>query len=416
MQIAGIICEYNPFHLGHLALIEETRRQGATHIAAVMSGNFVQRGAPALLDKRARAKQALLCGTDLVVELPLPWAMSTAETFARGGVFLLDNLGAQTISFGSECGDAEKLIRLAELLLSPALPPLLRQELRGGCTFARARARAVEKLAGPEMAGLLQNPNNTLGVEYCKALCSLHASMHVFTMKRIGAAHDSHAGEGATASASLIRSLAVEGGDYAQYMPLPAAEILRAELAAGRAPASLARMERAILAKLRELGPAEFFALPDISEGLENRLYAAVRKATSLEELYTLVKTKRYTLARIRRLILSAFLGVTDATAKGLPPYLHILGMNRRGTEILHVSKMTTKRPIVANSSDTLSLDNNAKNVIELESKSTDIYSLFLPNPGPCGREWTAGICRIPDGPPMPFQHDSVPLAGPLQG
>lgn len=115
MQIAGMICEYNPFHLGHLALVEETRRQGATHIAAVMSGNYVQRGEPALLEKRMRAKQALRCGVDLVVELPLPWAMSTAETFARGGVFLLDCLGADVISFGSECGNAALLIKAAKI-------------------------------------------------------------------------------------------------------------------------------------------------------------------------------------------------------------------------------------------------------------------------------------------------------------
>lgn len=138
MQIAGMICEYNPFHLGHLALVEK-RAGEATHIAAVMSGNYVQRGEPALLEKRMRAKQALRCGVDLVVELPLPWAMSTAETFARGGVFLLDCLGADVISFGSECGNAALLIKAAKDLLSPEFPPLLREELQNGCTFARAR-------------------------------------------------------------------------------------------------------------------------------------------------------------------------------------------------------------------------------------------------------------------------------------
>ncbi|MFR2561403.1 MAG: nucleotidyltransferase family protein [Anaeromassilibacillus sp.] len=148
MQIAGMICEYNPFHLGHLALVEETRRQGATHIAAVMSGNYVQRGEPALLEKRMRAKQALRCGVDLVVELPLPWAMSTAETFARGGVFLLDCLGADVISFGSECGNAALLIKAAKDLLSTEFPPLLREELQNGCTFARARERALARLSG----------------------------------------------------------------------------------------------------------------------------------------------------------------------------------------------------------------------------------------------------------------------------
>ena len=411
MQIAGIICEYNPFHLGHLSLIAETRRQGATHIAAVMSGNFVQRGEPALLEKRARARQALLCGADLVIELPLPWAMAGAEAFARGGVFLLGCLGAQVISFGSECGDADALAALADCLLSPGLSPVLREELAAGCTFARARERAVERLAGAQAAALLQSPNNTLGVEYCKALRTLQAPMRVFTMRRVGAAHDSPDAGAGTASASLIRSLAAEGG-YERFMPPPAAEILRAELEAGRAPASAVRMERAVLAKLRTMGPEAFAALPDVSEGLENRLSAAVRRASGLEELYAAVKTKRYTLARVRRLVFSAFLGLTAAHCAGLPPYVRILGINRRGEEILRVSKITTKRPIVANSSDILSLDKFARNVIELESKSTDLYSLFLPNPGPCGLEWTAGICKIRDESQLPFQHDSVSFAG----
>ncbi len=397
MQIAGMICEYNPFHLGHLALVEETRRQGATHIAAVMSGNYVQRGEPALLEKRMRAKQALRCGVDLVVELPLPWAMSTAETFARGGVFLLDCLGADVISFGSECGNAALLIKAAKDLLSSEFPPLLREELQNGCTFARARERALARLSGPETAAVLQTPNNTLGVEYCKALLSQSSPMRVFTMQRVGASHDSFTSDAETASASYIRSLAAGGMDFAPYMPVPAAEILQAELDAGHAPASLERMERAILAKLRTMEPEAFACLPDISEGLENRLYAAARKAASLEELYALVKTKRYPLARVRRLVLSAFLGVTNALTQSFPPYVRILGMNPRGAEILHVSKMTTKRPIIANSSDILSLDNIAQNVIELESQSTDVYSLFLPNPYPCGLEWTAGICKVWD-------------------
>ena len=415
MQIAGIICEYNPFHLGHLALVKETRRQGATHIAAVMSGNYVQRGEPALLDKHMRAKQALLCGVDLVVELPLPWAMAPAEKFAQGGVFLLDCLGADVISFGSECGDAARLLSLADILLSPTFPPLLHDELAAGCTFARARERAVERLAGPDTAQILQSPNNTLGVEYCKAIRTLSSSLRVFTMKRIGAAHDSFDKNVQAASASLIRSLTAQNGAFAAHMPTAAAMILQTELEAGHAPASLTRMERAILAKLRAMEPSAFASLPDVSEGLENRLYAAVRTADSLETLYQSVKTKRYPLARIRRLVLSAFLGINRTHAAGLPPYVRILGMNTRGAEILHVSKMTTKRPIIANSSDILSLDNDARNVIELESQSTDVYSLFLPIPQPCGRDWTAGICKIRDNMQLPFQHDSVSFAGPPQ-
>ena len=393
MLIAGIICEYNPFHLGHMALIEETRRQGATHIAAVMSGNFVQRGEPAILSKNARARQALLCGVDLVVELPIPWAMAGAEKFALGGVSLLEALGCEQISFGSECGDAQRIFQLAGLLQSPAFSPVLREELSTGATFARARETAVARIAGPETAALLSGANNTLGIEYAKAIRTLHSSMQLFTMERVGAAHDSHENV-SISSASRIRSTIRDGENFSSYMPHAAAEILQAEMQAGRAPASLPRMERAILAKLRSMLLEDFAALPDISEGLENRIYQSVRRAGSMDELFDLIKTKRYPLARIRRIILSAFLGLTAMHAEGLPPYIRVLGMNRRGAEILHVSKMTTKRPIVANTSDILSLDNLAKNMIELECKSTDIYALFLPDPPPCGWDRTAGIIK----------------------
>ncbi|WP_195984153.1 nucleotidyltransferase family protein [Clostridium sp. D33t1_170424_F3] len=394
MLIAGIICEYNPFHLGHMALIEETRWQGATHIAAVMSGNFVQRGEPAILSKNARTRQALLCGADLVVELPLPWAMAGAEKFALGGVSLLDALGCEQISFGSECGDAHRIFQLAGLLHSPAFPPVLREELATGATFARARERAVARIVGPETAALLSGANNTLGIEYAKAIRTLHSSMQLFTMKRVGAAHDSHENV-SISSASRIRAMIHDGVNFSSHMPHDAAKILLAEIQDGRAPAFLPRMERAILAKLRSMPQEDFAALPDVSEGLENRIYQSVHRAGSLDELYDLIKTKRYPLARIRRIVLSAFLGLTAAHAEGLPPYIRVLGMNRRGAEILHVSKMTTKRPIVANTSDILSLDNLAKNMIELECKSTDIYALFLPDPPPCGWDRTAGIIKV---------------------
>lgn len=335
MLTAGIICEYNPFHNGHLSLIRRLREKGATHIAAVMSGDFVQRGDAALLSKWARIRQALSCGVDLVVELPLPWSLAGAERFALGGTALLDFLGADVIGFGSECGDLGALQSAAGALGSDRLRGAMRQKLNSGATFAAARQSAVESLFGPETASLLREPNNILGIEYLRAIERLSSRLTPWTFPREGPAHDSPLPNGNFATASKIRSAIRKGENVSAWMPRPAWEVLQAELSAGRAPANLKSAERAVLAKLRSMTKDEFRALPDLSEGLENRVFTAARKARSLEELYFLIKTKRYPLARIRRIVLAAFLGVRKEDAAGLPPYVRILGIGRGGTEIL---------------------------------------------------------------------------------
>ena len=395
MLVAGIISEYNPYHLGHAALVSRTRLSGATHIVAVMSGNFVQRGEPAVLSKWARARQALQNGVDLVIELPLPWALAGAEKFAFGGVALLDAIGVDIISFGSECGSIDDLNKAVQALSSPSLRDALRTELKSGSTFARARQNAISSLFDEETARLLRDPNNILGIEYLKALHKLNSKVTPFTINRVGAAHDSHSSSGQVASASQIRNLILSGEDFSDLMPKSAAAIAQSELDAGNAPASLAAVERAILAKLRSMSRAEFALLPDISEGLENRVYAAARKATSLDEIYDMIKSKRYTHARIRRIVLAAFLGLNASMSAGTPPYIRVIGFNKRGIEVLHLIKSTTKLPIISNSSDILLLDNSAKNVVELEYRSTDIFALCTPLVAPCGLDMTTGIISI---------------------
>lgn len=395
MLVAGIICEYNPFHYGHAELIAQTRNAGATHIAAVMCGNFVQRGEPAILSKWARTKQALENGVDLVIELPLPWAIAGAEKFSYGGVFLLNALGADMISFASECGDIQRLNQTAQVLLSPALKEAMQHELSSGITFARARQAAVGKLIGNDSELLLKEPNNILGIEYLKAIIRIHSSITPFTICRVGAAHDEEKQDCKIASASHIRSLIRSGGNFTDKLPAAATEILLKELSAENAPAGFAGIERAVLAKLRTMSRKEFTVLPDISEGLENRIYEAVRKAATLDELYSLIKSKRYTHARIRRIILSAFLGLTAEMTENTPPYLRVLGMNHRGAEILKKTKSVGMIPIITNSSDSFSLDKPAANMFELEGRATDLYALCMPKPSPCGLDRTTGIITI---------------------
>ncbi len=395
MLIAGIVSEYNPFHLGHAALIKQIRLAGATHVVAAMSGNFVQRGEPAILSKWARTRQALLCGVDLVIELPLPWALAGAEKFAYGSVSLLDALGVDLLGFGSECGNIKELQEVAQALLSHDFRGELHRELKRGVTFARARQAAIASHFGETKALLLAEPNNILGIEYLKALHRLDSKISPFTVNRVGAGHNGLTPQSGIASASYIRKLIQTNCECSEFMPKPAADVLTQELQSGRAPASILRIERAVLAGLRRLEPNQLLSFPDVGEGLENRIYSAVRSATSLGELYDLVKSKRYTHARIRRIILSAFLNLSAAAGEGLPPYLRVIGFNSRGKEILHTAKSTTKLPIITNSSDILSLDRKSKNMVELEGKSTDLFALCMPVPSPCGLDLTTGIISI---------------------
>lgn len=395
MLTAGIICEYNPFHFGHGYLIRQLREHGATHIVAVMSGNFVQRGEAAILSKHARTLQALLCGADLVVELPLPWAVSGAERFALGGVSLLDAIGADFIGFGSECGNVERLKEASLALSSPLLRESMRGMLEKGSTFAAARQSAVGQLYGKETAELLRDPNNILGIEYLKAIDRIGSGITPLTVRRHGSAHDAKSCCGPYASSGQIRELLQKGLDVSALMPPAAFSVLQEEMRAGKAPASLFRAERAVLAQLRRMTRSDFAALPDLSEGLENRIFSAARQATGLEELYSLAKTKRYPLARIRRTVLSAFLGLQAGHCHGFPPYIRVLGIGERGPEILQRAKAAAKLPIVSRPAGLSALGDSARALADLESRAADLYALCLPKTAPCGLDRTEKIITL---------------------
>ncbi len=385
MTIAGIVAEYNPFHNGHAFLIREMRRLGADRVAVAMSGDFVQRGEPAVLSKWARTKQALSCGADLVVELPLPWAVAGAERFALGGVSVLTALGTDVIGFGSECGDIGLLNKARLALSSPLLHEAMQAELRKGSSFAAARQAAVESLFGEETALLLREPNNILGIEYLKAAESLGSGIKPWTVKRMGA---SRSGDGAgekTASSSEIRAMMGRKEDFSEYVPNLSYRVAEEEIAAGRAPADLSFLGRAVLADLRRMDRKKLSRLPDLSEGLENRIFGAVQQAGSLPELLRSVKTKRYPMARIRRIVLSAFLGIEASDSAGTPPYLRILGIGGGAAEILRKAKRISPLPIVSRYSEAESLGGRAGKIMELENRASDLYALCMPAAGPCG-------------------------------
>ena len=372
MNVVGIVAEYNPFHAGHAFHLAETRRRLGDHtVVAVMSGNFVQRGECAVLDKWTRARRALEGGVDLVLELPTVWAAASAEHFAWGAVNILKEAGADAISFGSESGDGEGLKTVAACLDGPEFCACLRRFLDEGMSFAACRQAAVRDLLGDGLAGLLSNPNDNLGVEYLKAARRLGWAPEVAAIPRRGAAHD--------------------GGDHPEY---PSASYLREQILSGALaaenPASLSYAERAVLARLRTMEAEELEALPDSGEGLAQRLYRAARQGTALAEVYGLIKTKRYAHARIRRMALWAWLGLRQSDRPDAPPYLRVLGANERGRALLHDLKKTARLPVITRSVHAKNMDGPERRLFELEARCTDLYQLCRKIPGPCGLEWTS--------------------------
>ena len=403
MKIAGIIAEYNPFHNGHLLQLEATRTAGAQGVVAVMGGNWLQRGAPALFRKHARARAALLGGVDLVLELPLPYAAATAERFAFGGVELLAALGCvDTLSFGSEAGDLELLTACAAALEEPILNQEIRIRLERGITYAAARQQAVETLFGPHIAAAFSAPNNILAIQYLRELRRLGMPMTPFTVPRQGAGHHGEACPAAPgnprpiASATWIRGQ-LEGGrreSVRPYLPETSFQMAQEELAANL-EADPARLELPMLAALRRMSPRELAQLPDVSEGLEHRLFSAIRSSSSLSQILERVKTKRYTLARLRRILVAGYLGIPGELCHRRPPYLRVLGMNETGAQILRAAKGKATLPLSHSLAQLERLGGEAACFAALESRSTDLYSLLCASVPPCGTDYTESIIKI---------------------
>lgn len=390
-KVCGIVAEFNPFHNGHAALIEAARNNGAEAVVAVMSGNFVQRASPAITDKRVRARAALEAGVDLVIELPLPYATATAQFFARGAVGILRETGiVDTLAFGSECGDIAALGELAAAVDLPGTNARLREILREGVTFARARERAVAEARGEEFARLLSQPNNALAIEYLRQAAHLGWDVDVFTIGRLGSAHDSDSHCGRYASASYLRRRAEDFAALEPFMPEQALQILREAAAAGLYPADGSKLDVAVLAALRRLSPADLAALPDLSEGLEHRLYAAIRSSGSLDGLHAALKSKRYTMARARRLVLAAFLGITRRDVLAPPPYIRVLGFGPGGPRLLRRLKQRCGLPCSASLGRLAANGGDCARFAALEELATDLYGLCLPVPAPCGYERSA--------------------------
>lgn len=380
MSVIGIVGEYNPFHYGHKHHISETKRLLGEDcpVVCAMSGDFIQRGEAAVYSKFARAEAAVCSGVDLVLELPLPWTLSSAEGFARGAVGLLGATGIIThLSFGSECGETEVLETIAETLIDPFIGAQIRAELAAdeGISFALARQRAVAKRLG-EVASQLETPNNILAVEYIKAIYNQGLSMKPMTVQRFGSGHDKMSDGSGHRSAAEIRRTLSAGGDISGLVPEEAYAVYRREDKLGRGPVTAEKLEDAVLSRLRMLPPEVYAALPDAAEGLNNRIFRAAMEENSVDAVLAASKSKRYALSRIRRMVMCAALGINAGHSADTPPYIRVLAANERGCALLHDMKTRARAPVITKPADVKSLGGECLEMFRLCSSAHDMYVL----------------------------------------
>ncbi|HBQ63496.1 MAG TPA: hypothetical protein DD727_00925 [Clostridiales bacterium] len=364
---AGIISEYNPFHNGHLYHIRQTRRKGGfDSVVCIMSGNFVQRGGPAIVNKFVRAGCAVAGGADLVLELPFPYANASAGIFAAGAVKVLDALGIiDCLSFGSESGDLKSLVQVADLLAGEPeeFRRSLRRHLKADLSFAAARQVAVAELL-PESAALLSSPNDILGIEYIKALKTHNSRMVPMTILRQGAGDREITVSGRLSSATAIRNLIHDRssgilpgerddkGDWGfldEYMPGPCQTALQEAFLAGSGPVDLEDFSTVILSVLRRMTPEETAALPDVSEGLENRLKTAAVNSATAADLVRLAGTRRYPDSRIRRIMISALAGMQKEDQRVINADLvRVLAFNDKGRDLIRKINSVNRQSAVS--------------------------------------------------------------------
>jgi predicted nucleotidyltransferase len=355
MRAVGLITEYNPFHNGHLYHLRRSLELAEAEVAvAVMSGHFLQRGEPALVDKWVRAQMALTAGVDLVVELPLPWACSSAPDFARGGVQALTALGVDACCFGSESGDLKALQGCADLLADAheIIEQRTLTALRHGVTFPQARAQALAELfPASDRQEILASPNNILGLAYLRALGETGSSIEPLTMTRIGAGyHDLDPKEG-IASATGIRQRLRDGLAIDGLVPDPVAILVREAFAKDLG------LDEDIYFRLLS---AQIARQPDdlnrywlIEAGLAQRLLAAADQAENLEELISAVKARHLTRTRVQRALVTVLLGIEVEIARRLlaapPAYLHLLAVSERGEKFLAGRRALRTIPLIQN-------------------------------------------------------------------
>lgn len=381
MKVCAVVCEYNPFHSGHEYHLSRTRELIGEDagIISVMSGSFVQRGDFAVADKYERARCAVLGGADLVIELPSCYAVSSAERFAQGAIKLISALNAvDFISFGCETDNLNTLCSIAHCLNDSSTVSRISQEMKTGISYANARCSVVSAETGISDA-IFNGPNNILAIEYIRALQKINSEIIPLAVKRCGAAHDS-AEDCQNASASAIRQMLYNNNpDYEKYVPEQTIDMLKRTVDMYGGIASIVNAERAIIARLRFMSENEFAEIPDGGEGLYHRFRKAVYDSTDLSEIMKKTKTKRYTMSRIRRMLISSYIGLTADMQTAEPKYALVLAFNRRGRELLGHINQVASVPVITKPAHSKKLDRQASDMFKFQTRADDMHSLAYP-------------------------------------
>jgi len=392
LKIAGIVCEYNPMHNGHVFQIEKTRLAGATHIVCAMSGNFVQRGEPAFVDKWTRAEIAVNCGADLVVDIPTPWSCDSAENFAFGAVSMLASLGIDILSFGCENADSKLLEICADAVSDKETGLLLKDLLEQGKSYPSALHEAVMKRFGEETASVISSPNSTLAIEYIRALRKLSYTAKIFAVERKNTPHDEMRSSGVFASSLALREM----NDFSKaqpYMPQYSYEKIFQAVKNGFTAVDSDVWERAILSSIRQMSAEEIEQLLGIKSGIARRLADARLSACSYDDLLGQAKTKCITMARLKRSVIRLFLKIPYDISFKQPPYIKVLAANEKGFEIL--KNACGPIPYVIRHSDIMKLGSYAKEVYDIQCRSTDLYMLMQKKARACSFEQTSPVISV---------------------
>lgn len=378
MAIA-VVSEFNPFHNGHKYLLEKAKTLTGEPIIAVMSGSFTQRGEVALASKFSRAQTALQNGADLVIELPVVYAVSNAQRFARCGVEIAKSFDCVNyLAFGCENDDLQILSNAAAAIENDEVKKIIAEEMKNGNYYPRAIEKAVREVFGDLTADMVSSPNNILAVEYLRNLND--SKIKPLPIKRVGAEHDSEITSGEFASASQIRNLLRNQENAEKYLPTVPESITYPE-----------NLERAVLYKLRSMSAEDFRKLPDVNEGLENRIMSAAKKYNSIKEITDCIKTKRYTHARIRRIIICAFLDITEDLQNTSVEYARVLGFSKSGAELLKSCRFE----VVTSVAKALKNEGNIAKLLEKDILSTDIAALAYDAVQNSGADYVTPIVKI---------------------
>ncbi len=390
MSVIGIVCEFNPFHNGHKYLIGSAKKQGDI-VVCVMSGNYVQRGEPAVFPKDVRVKSALMNGVDIVLELPFVYATSSAEYFAKNAVKILDSFGCDKIVFGTEGSTVNELNSVVNVLLDEDFDDRVKYYLESGVSYPSARDSAIKDYCDLEIS----TPNNILAVEYLKAIKELNSNMEPIAVNRIGAGYNDNHAINNYASATYIRGLIGENKCFENYVPNNVHNLYAESIKSGNV-LSHDKYNTALLSLLRCKISEDLTDIANMAEGLENRIAVAVKNSTSIEMIYDNAKTKRYTHSRVRRAVLSLAFGITNDDLNISVPYCRLLGFNKSCSDVLGKLASNSMLPFVVTQADLNKLNSKyANRIFELESLSTDVYSLALNKTDICSKEMTFSPIKV---------------------